>query len=62
MAQLFRDSFGEKCAFEEKNWKTFQANSHGDAAVKALDEFCEKVTCSTDNQILYNQVIFNDLE
>ena len=30
--------------FEEKNWKNTGATSHGDAAVKALDEFCERVS------------------
>lgn len=62
LPQLFRDCFGTKCSFEEKNWKTYQANSHGDAAVKALDDFCEKVTEDSNSMIIYKQIIFNDLE
>lgn len=62
LPQLFRDSFGAKCNFDDKNWKTYQANSHGDAAVKALDEFCSKVTDDANSMIMYKQVIFNDLE
>ena len=62
LPQLFRDCFGSKCSFEDKNWKSYQANSHGDAAVKALDEFCEKVTDDANSMTMYKQVIFNDLE
>ena len=62
MPQLFRDCYGSKCHFEDKNWKSFGGNSHGDAAVKALDAFCEKVTDDANSMTMYMQVIFNDLE
>lgn len=62
LPQLFRDYMGNRCNFEEKNWKTYQATSHGDAAVKALDEFCEKIAEANDDRpiAMYQQVIFND--
>lgn len=63
---LFRNTkvgvIGKTSNFDEKNWKTFGANSHGDAAVKALDEFCQKINDEGQNVYLYQQVIFNDLD
>jgi len=53
---------GNRCNFEEKNWKTFGAASHGDASVKALDEFCQKIAEESNNMTMYQQVIFNDLD
>jgi len=53
---------GTRAAFDEKNWKTTGASSHGDAAVKALDKFCQKVTEESDRTVSFSQVIFNDLE
>ena len=41
---------GNRCTFDDKNWKAYQTNSHNDAAVKALDEFCQKVTDEGNNQ------------
>ena len=46
--------------FDEKNWTAYQATSHGDAAVKALDEFCQKINEEGQSIYLYQQVIFND--
>lgn len=43
LPQLFRDYMGNRCNFDDKNWKAYQASSHSDAAVKALDEFCQKI-------------------
>ncbi len=61
LPQLFRDYKGGRDGFEEKNWKSYQGTSHGDAAVKALDEFCEKVAGANDDRPPpYLQVIFND--
>jgi hypothetical protein len=54
---------GNRCNFEEKNWRAYQASSHGDAAVKALDEFCEKITDESNNtrdMAMYQQVIFSE--
>lgn len=62
LPQLFHDCYGKKVSFEEKNWKVYQANSHGDAAVKALDEFCNTITDDANSMIMYKQVIFNDME
>ena len=62
LPQLFRDYMGNRANFEEKNWKSYGANSHGDAAVKALDEFCQKVNDEGQSIYLYQQVIFNDLD
>lgn len=63
---LFRNTkggvVGKTSSFEEKNWKVYGANSHGDAAVKALDEFCQKVNDEGQSIYLYQQVIFNDLD
>jgi len=63
---LFRNTkggvVGKTSSFEEKNWKSYGANSHGDAAVKALDEFCQKVNDEGQSIYLYQQVIFNDLD
>ena len=43
ISQLFSDHFGDsKISQCVKNWKDYKANSHGDAAVKALDEWCSK--------------------
>jgi hypothetical protein len=60
LAQLFRDYMGSRANFEEKNWKTTGATSHGDAAVKALDDFCERISDESGNMTVYQQVIFND--
>lgn len=62
LPQLFRDYMGNRCNFEDKNWKAYQASSHGDAAVKALDEFCQKISTESNNMTMYQQVIFNDLD
>lgn len=62
LPQLIRDYMGNRCNFEEKNWKQYGATSHGDAAVKALDEFCHKVTDEGNTMNMYQQVIFNDME
>lgn len=64
---LFRNTkggvVGKTSSFEEKNWKTIGGcTSHGEAAVKALDEFCQKVNDEGQNIYLYQQVIFNDLD
>ena len=69
LAQLFRDLKGDAAArraactdeskdvggafFEEKNWKNTGSTSHGDAAVKALDEFCERITEERGKVSLY---------
>jgi len=53
---------GNRCNFEKKNWSQYGANSHGDAAVKALDEFCQRFTDESSSMTVYQQVIFNDLE
>lgn len=47
-------------SFEEKNWKVMGCNSHADATVKSLDEFCGKVADDSDSRRLYQQVIFSD--
>jgi len=60
LPQLFRDYKGLKCNFDAKNWKTYQASSHGEAIVKALDEFCQKITDDNNSMTMYQQVIFND--
>lgn len=62
LPQLFRDYMGNRCNFEDKNWKTYQATSQNDAAVKALDEFCSKITEEGNSMALYYQIIFNDME
>lgn len=62
LPQLFRDYMGNRCNFDEKNWKTYGAGSHGEAAVKALDEFCTKITDEGNSMTMYQQVIFNDLD
>ena len=62
LPQLFRDYMSTRCTFDDKNWKSYQANSHGDAAVKALDEFCQKISQEGNNLAIYMQVIFNDLD
>lgn len=66
LPQLFRDYMGNRCNFEEKNWKTYQSRDHSDAAVKSLDEFCQKISDEGNNQgqtmALYYQIIFNDLD
>ena len=59
LPQLFRDYMGNRCNFGEQNWKTYQSATHEDAAVKALDEFCAKIT-ENDSMTMYQQVIFND--
>jgi len=63
---LFRNTkggvVGKTSSFEEKNWKSFGKNSHGDAAVQALDEFCSKINDEGQSIYLYQQVIFNDLD
>ena len=63
---LFRNTkggvVGKTSSFEEKNWKSFGKNSHGDAAVQALDEFCSKINLEGNYIYLYQQVIFNDLD
>lgn len=43
LPQLLRDVVTESWSFDDKNWKTLGCNSHADAAVKSLDEFCSKV-------------------
>ena len=48
--------------FDEKNWTAYQAGDHGNAAVKALDEFCQKINDEGQSIYLYQQVIFNDQE
>ena len=60
LPQLFRDYMGNRANFEEKNWKAYGATSHGDAAVKALDEFCQRITDESSSMTMYQQVIFND--
>mmetsp|Transcript_15594 Transcript_15594/g.19613 ORF Transcript_15594/g.19613 Transcript_15594/m.19613 type:complete len:196 (+) Transcript_15594:2706-3293(+) len=62
LPQLFRDYMGNRANFEEKNWKVYGATSHGDAAVRALDEFCQRITDESSSMTMYQQVIFNDLE
>lgn len=62
LPQLFRDYMGNRANFEEKNWKSTGTSSHGDAAVKALDDFCERIAEESGNMTVYQQVIFNDLE
>jgi len=62
LPQLFRDYMGNRASFEEKNWKATGATSHGDAAVKALDEFCDRVSSESGATTVYQQVVFNDLE
>lgn len=62
LPQLFRDYMGNRANFEEKNWKAYGATSHGDAAVKALDEFCQRITDESSTMTMYQQVIFNDQE
>lgn len=45
LSQLFNDFFGsDKLEEKVKNWKDYKANSHGDASVKALDEWCNQIT------------------
>ena len=61
LPQLFRDYMGNRCNFEEKNWSAYQAISHHDAAVKALDEFCRNII-EEGSMTIYQQVIFNDLD
>ena len=42
---MFTDYFGsDKLEEKVKNWKDYKANSHGDACVKALDEWCNQIT------------------
>lgn len=60
LPQLFRDYKGNQGSFEEKNWKTYQSASQSDAAVKALDEFCSKISDADNKMALYYQIIFND--
>jgi len=62
LPQLFRDYMGNRANFEEKNWKAYGATSHGDASVKALDEFCQRITDESSSMTMYQQVIFNDQE
>lgn len=62
LPQLFRDYMSNRGNLEEKNWKAYNATSHSDAAVKALDEFCMKVTDEANQMAMYLQVIFNDAE
>lgn len=62
LPQLFRDYMGNRCNFDEKHWKSYAAGSHGEAAVKALDEFCSKITDEGNSMTMYQQVIFNDLD
>ena len=50
LPQLFRDYMRGRGQFEEKDWKTFQSNTHNEAAMKALDEFCQKVAEESNNQ------------
>lgn len=57
---LFRNYKNGK--FDEKKWKDFHVNSHGDAAVKALDEFCQRIIDEGHSSLPYVQVIFNDLD
>lgn len=51
---------GNRCNFEEKNWKTYQAVDQDSAAVKALDEFCQKISDESNSMALYYQIIFKD--
>jgi len=44
---------GNRCNFEKKNWSQYGANSHGDAAVKALDEFCQRFTDESSSMTVY---------
>ena len=60
LPQLFRDYMGNRANFEEKNWKAYGATSHGDACVKALDEFCQRITDESSSMTMYQQVIFSD--
>ena len=50
LPQLFRDcKGGGGTRFEDKDWKTFQSSTHNEAAVKALDEFCQKFSDEGNN-------------
>ena len=62
LPQLIRDYMGNRCNFEDKNWKQYGSTSHSDAAVKALDDFCQKLTDEGNTMNMYQQVIFNDLD
>ena len=62
LPELFRMYMGLRAQFEEKKWTSYNATSHGDAAVKALEDFCKNVSDETSNMTKYTQVIFNDLE
>ena len=53
LPQLFRDYMGNRCNFEDKNWKTYGVNVHQEAAVKALDEFCLKITDEGNSMTMY---------
>ena len=53
ISQLFSDHFGNsKVSQCVKNWKDYKANSHGDAAVKALDEWCNKTVEPNANPMI----------
>ena len=62
LPQLFRDYMGNRANFEEKNWKSTGCGTHAEAAVKALDDFCERIAEESGNMTVYQQVIFNDLD
>ena len=53
MPSLLLEYLGSNFKFDEKTWKSYQMNSHGDAAVKALDEFCSKIVDENRSDVLY---------
>ena len=62
LPQLFRDYKGINCHPEERNADTFSSTSQKEAVVKALDEFCQRMTEDGNTRNIYQQVIFSEAQ
>ena len=62
LPQLFRDYKGINCHPEERNADTFSSTSTKEAVVKALDEFCQRMTEDGNTRNIYQQVIFSEVQ